>query len=264
MIKPKRTCWSVIPLLLTYSSSLAGSEPLYAATDREFHEEHWVWSPHFFSVQQLTRFAAAFRSRASRPVNRALIFSSKAEAHSVAVGKGMSDYPYDLWRRRLEYALQIRGPLAELLVTDRGGLLRFRPAAVDKITRTVLWGSDPLQLEPNPSVDILWVTFPDRRRMGRHVQIYTRLEQDESEAALRSITAGVAKLIGVQEVLVTYRRDSWFIYSEAFPFFYPFIGVLTVPSEAAIIQSPTILCNFGSKGTACWETNRTIRGIPTR
>src|SRR5688572_21626307 len=98
MMRPRKSFCSVIFILVNYCSSLSGSEPFHAETGRESHDEHWIWRPDRFSVPRLTRFAEALRSRAVRPVNRALIFSSRDEAASVAWGKGMFDYPYELWR----------------------------------------------------------------------------------------------------------------------------------------------------------------------
>ncbi len=225
---------------------------IYRYPGNGFYEEHWLSPKRLPPISVLRSLSRRLDAQPRASVKRAFVFTDRNDANWVRWGKGMADYDYYLWRRGLEDALRDRAPLAEVLSTPVGTVLR-RLDEKGRVLSSVLRGANPLKVScGSVSGELLLFTFPDpKARLNGVIVAYVRLRHTPEPKRLRAVTERLAKDYGFQDMYIVYRRDCWFIFDEDFPMFYPFDSDLRIPSEAEWRQSDTVVCWKEPKRTSC-------------
>lgn len=217
-----------------------------------FYEEHWLPAKLLPPITVLKSIADRLDAQPRASVKRAFVFTDQNDVNWVRWGKGMADSDYYLWRRGLEDALRDRAPLAEVLSTPVGTVLRTLDGK-GRVLSAILRGANPLKVScGSVSGQLLLFTFPDpKARLNGAIVAYVRLKQSPEPRRLRAVTERLAKGYGFQDMHIVYRRDCWFVFDEDFPVFYPFDSDVRIPSEAEWRQSDTIVCWKQPKRSSC-------------
>ena len=191
---------------------------------------------------------------------RLWIFTDEMDARRTGAGKGATDVNYAGWRQLYEMYGTHPEPMAEMIATRKGAVMRWRDRE-GKLGRQVLAGADPLFLRtPGGKFEILHIAVWSRSIFyGRSpkervwVAVYLRTA-DLTGNSVRRCMQALGPELGLTEFFATFRRDTWFLMASNFPIAYRF-EQHPPPTETEYRRFWQFTCSKDARGIKC-ERNK--------
>jgi hypothetical protein len=174
-------------------------------------------------------------------------------------GKGGPPLPippevsYDSWRRIYDMAKLTSNEVAEVISVRGNAVLRMRDAT-GALTRKVLAGRDPLQVEVlGQHVELVYLDFSNgfQSDTPRFVGAYALTSGPLTEQVGLGLLGQLDRLLPGLRVAVLIRNDTWFISSAGYPFYNPFVKDGVPPSEMEYNQTKTLFCGHLTGTPSC-------------
>jgi hypothetical protein len=246
----------LLPFLL---GSIQVHGPLYAQptvsgqTISRLVVENLILEEHSFTLAELRRQAVEFVEKNRGTVISVLtIFTSVPDRNYFF--SNVDHKPYRFWVRELGHALDVFLPMAQVISTREGAVLRvaFAPR---KLIREVLNGRDPLQLESGGrSYEIIHIATVRSYKGGTSLYVFVRTASVLDEAACLAVATLISSRLTVdpaEENSIAFRNDSFFYSHADYPFLNRFEVPDTIPSEEEFQGTYVVFCGPGKDGFGC-------------
>jgi hypothetical protein len=192
-------------------------------------------------------------------------FADRDDLERTVAGKAVDQVTYDLWKKLYELHGYPPLPMADLIEINNEAVLRFFPGGKDGNTRlTPLMaatgrgtpggqlreateGSPPLLSVPQLEIHhggtfkLLELMVEPDGSLQCYVELVSTPEHPAiSESDARTVATIVAKTIGIKDVRVYLRADTWFILQPEFPIAYRFESS-TPPAKHTFEREKTLI-----------------------
>ena len=163
------------------------------------------------------------------------------------------DVSYDSWREIYDTAKLTPNEIAEVISVRGNAVLRMRDAT-GAITRKVLAGRDPLQVDVlGQHVQLVYLDFSNgfQSETLRFIGAYALMSGALTEQLGLGLLGQLHRLLPGLQVAVLIRNDTWFISSAGYPFCNPFVKDGVPPSEMEYNQTKTLVCGHLTRTPTC-------------
>jgi len=163
-----------------------------------------------------------------------------------------SHITYDHWRELYESQANFPNEIAEMIAIGKNAVLRVHEAT-GRVSRNVIAGKDPLQLESgHDNIELLYFGFTTQSSyIAQRVDVYARtaapLTAERGVELLRSMET----VFPYWEVSLFVQRDPWFVSEPSYPFFNPFVPRLNLPTPEEYQATKTLRCGHLSGSASC-------------
>jgi hypothetical protein len=203
-----------------------------------------------FREGYVVRLAQAELAKKSHPnFVRVDIYGDKGGA---PLPKPPGDLTYGYWRRLYEAQRGLQNELAEMISIGTNAVLRMRDAG-GKVSRRVLAGRDPLQLEvQGDRLEIVYFGFSaPGPYILQCVDVYIRTDASLRTEVGLELLGALRPIFPDLEVSVSLRNDAWFILEPSYPFYNPLIEDQQPPTEEEYRKNRTLRCGYWTGSASC-------------